>query len=317
MSLSDKMLHILLELLQENSLEEHAKEELTKLVSLREKELRFNEKILLQSDRNQRKMLELNEELEAYKKELEKRVEEETAKRIAQEKMLQQQSKMAAMGEMMDAVAHQWKQPLNALSMIFDIIESEYEDKSIDKNSLHEHSQLARSQIKHLVDTLNEFRTFFRPNKESLPFQLDHCIDAVLILVQDEFTKYNIKVVQEGTKNVVINGIENEFKHLILNMINNSKDAFIEKDIADRKIFIRCKDFHLYTEIFIEDNAGGIPEDIIESVFKPNVTSKPEGKGTGIGLYMSMQIAHKIGATLEVANTQDGVCFTLHIPKVH
>ena len=313
---SDDDILVFLKALYDNPvIDENLKNVTGAMIRERQKELRFNNKILRQSDRNQRRMFELNEALEVYKNHLEERVEEETQKRLSQEKMLQQQSKMAAMGEMMDAVAHQWKQPLNALSMIFELLESDYDEGVVDAAYILERSELAQSQIDHLIQTLNEFRTFFRPNKSSAPFELNHCIDAVLVLVKDEFIKHQITVEQEGTDGVVIDGIENEFKHLILNIINNSKDAFIENSIAKRRIHIRSNRSETETIMQIQDNAGGIPDHIIDTIFKPNVTSKPEGKGTGIGLYMSMQIVEKLGGEISAENIDTGACFTIILPS--
>lgn len=233
----------------------------------------------------------------------------EIAKRVQNEKMLLQQSKMAAMGEMMDAVAHQWKQPLNALSMYAEIIKGDFDEGSVDKTYIENFRNDIQSQIDHMVNTLDEFRTFFRPNKEHENFQLLAVINSVLILTKDDLLKQRITVTIERKDPIFIDGSSNEFKHLILNIINNAKDAFNENRIEHRKISIRLIKEGEQRRMEIEDNAGGIPEEIIEDIFKSNITTKEEGKGTGIGLYMSMQIATKHHATLSVRNQNDGACF--------
>jgi len=242
-----------------------------------------------------------------------RREREEIQKRLTNEKLLIQQSKMAAMGEMMDAVAHQWKQPLNALSMYSEIIKSDFEEGSVDQEYIDEFSQNIQIQIDHMVDTLDEFRSFFRPNKENEAFTVSEVIDSVLFLTKDEFLKNRITVTVEAAKEIALQGSKNEFKHLILNIINNAKDAFNDNDIQEKRmITIRLLDDEAAgRRIEIEDNAGGIPEEIIPDIFKANVTTKAEGKGTGIGLYMSMQIAEKYGAKLMVKNMNAGACFTI------
>ena len=235
----------------------------------------------------------------------------EIEKRSQHEKMLLQQSKMAAMGEMMDAVAHQWKQPLNALSMYSEIIKSDFEDGSVDKAYVDQFRDDLQVQIDHMVNTLDEFRTFFRPNKENEIFSLLSIIHSVLFLTKDDLLKNAITVNIEQKDHIDVDGSANEFKHLLLNIINNAKDAFTENSIQNRIITIRLLNNSEGQRMEIEDNAGGIPHTIINDIFKANVTSKAAHIGTGIGLYMSTQIATKHHATLSVKNVNDGARFIL------
>jgi len=242
------------------------------------------------------------------------RLEEEFELRINNERILAQQAKHAAMGEMMDAVAHQWKQPLNAISMLTDILVSEYADGDVDEAYLEEYRTTLWQQLDHLLNTLDEFRSFFRPDKESEIFNLSKAIDSILLLIHDEFMGKAINFSIEGDNTIDLYGIENEFKHIVLNILNNAKDAFIEHNISPRKMkisFYREKE-NIILEIC--DNAGGIPTSVIDSIFDANVTTKGEGTGTGIGLYMSSQIAEKMNATLEVTNKNEGACFTFTAP---
>ncbi len=235
----------------------------------------------------------------------------EIEKRLYHEKMLLQQSKMAAMGEMMDAVAHQWKQPLNALSMYSEIIKSDFDDGTVDQKYIDQFRDDMQVQIDHMVDTLDEFRTFFRPNKEDEMFSLLSIVHSVLFLTKDDLLKNRITVNIEQKDHIDVDGSSNEFKHLLLNIINNAKDAFNDNNIEKRVIIIRLINDDAGKRMEIEDNAGGIPKDIIHDIFKANITSKEEGKGTGIGLYMSMQIATKHNAELLVKNQNAGACFTV------
>jgi signal transduction histidine kinase len=261
-----------------------------------------------QEKRNTKKIKEKNS---SFLKQVDKRTLKLNAMSSKKDRLLAQQSKMAAMGEMMDAVAHQWKQPLNSLSMMNEMLKDDFKDGLVDENYIDELSQNTQIQIEHMINTLNEFRTFFRPSKENEEFFVEKCIKSVGILMKDELIKNNININLDLKDNIKINGLANEFKHLFLNLISNSIDAFNEKDIQKRDIFIRSYKQDGIRYIEFEDSAGGIPQNVIADIFKPNVTTKAEGKGTGIGLYMSSQIVQKSGGKISVRNSDMGALFTI------
>ena len=229
------------------------------------------------------------------------------------QKMLAQQAKHAALGEMMDAVAHQWKQPLNAIVMMNELLLMEYRDGSLTEEYLLEHQKDMDTQVEHLLNTLNEFRTFFRPDKEPEVFHLKESIEGVLLLVKDDLLKHTIEVELVCDESIEIKAIKNEFKHVLLNIISNARDAFVENNVENRKLLIEVNKETDCVKISISDNAGGIPEHILPKIFEANVTSKAEGKGTGIGLYISQQIVEKMGATLQAYNKDGGAVFELCI----
>ncbi|WP_320033423.1 HAMP domain-containing sensor histidine kinase [Halarcobacter sp.] len=274
------------------------------------------DKIIKQSDKMQLRLLEANEELDEYKNNLEKKVTEEIEKREKNEKILLEQSKFAAMGEMIDAIAHQWAQPLGILNLKLSMLDLDYKSGQIDDKYIDDFQKKMADVIEHMNTTLNEFRTFFRPNKEQSYFNTREMIDKVLMFIKDEFIKYKIDIEIQEINNFEIMGIENEFKHILLNILNNSKDAFVLKDIKNRKIIIKIYQEDNLNILEISDNAGGIKEDIIDEIFKSNFTTKKE-KGTGIGLYMSCQIAKKNNTRLSAKNIKDGAMFTLKqaLPK--
>ena len=289
---------------------------LTKLLQDYKRKSKRLDRIIKQSDKQQSKLLELNEELDQYKNHLELKVEEEIKKRKEKELMLFQQSKLAAMGEMMDAVAHQWKQPINLIKMKVDFLEYDFEDELINKEYIKEFQQNIFNQIEHMDNTLEEFRSFFRPNKQIEEFDVKQMIEKVLFLIKDEFMKNSIQVTVKNKKNFTLCGIENEFKHLILNIINNSKDAFNQNNIKNREITITILEDESSKKIELLDNAGGIPKDILDDIFKTNVTTKKEGEGTGIGLYMSSQIALKHNGELYAKNIDNGAKFTFKVNSI-
>ena len=195
--------------------------------------------------------------------------------------------------------------------MAADMIRQEDEDE----NETNDMSDLIHHQIEHMTTTLSEFRSFFRLDKKSSEFSLEASIESVKVLLKDELIKNTIDIQQASQKDIFINGYENEFKHLLLNLISNAKDAFNEKNIKKRIIAIGYSETIHHIIIQVVDNAGGIPEDIIKDIFNPNITTKSDSGGTGIGLYMSSQIAQKHHGKLSVQNTQDGARFTLSIKK--
>ena len=303
----DKTIEYIESFLDEDYVE--LKENLEKLLQDYKRKSKRLDSIMNLSDKQQLKMLKLNKELDNHKNNLELKVQEEIEKRQEKEKMLLQQSRLASMGEMMDAVAHQWKQPINIINMKTDMMGYDFEDNLIDKEYIGEYQLSVKNQIEHMMSTLSEFRSFFRPSKDIEDFDIKIMIDKVLLLVKDEFMKNTISIDVNISENFTLSGIENEFKHLVINIINNSKDAFIENNTKDRKIFINIFTDNEYNIIEIVDNAGGIPSHIIDDIFKANVTTKEDGKGTGIGLYMSFQIAQKHNGILSAENVGDGVKF--------
>lgn len=267
-------------------------------------------------EKKQTELEQAHWKLDQYKERLEKRVQEEMENVSEKDNLLKEQSRLASIGEMIDAIAHQWKQPLNAISMAADMIRSNPQDDFVFKASeVNEMSDIIHHQIEHMTSTLSEFRSFFRPTKESAKFSLLSCIESVKVLLKDELIKNKIEIQQGKQNDIFIDGYENEFKHLFLNLISNSKDAFNEKDIKKRIIAIGFTQTEHHIIIQVVDNAGGIQEDIIKDIFNPNVTTKGNKEGTGIGLYMSSQIARKHRGELSVQNTKDGARFTLTIKK--
>ncbi|WP_455757019.1 sensor histidine kinase [Sulfurimonas sp.] len=227
------------------------------------------------------------------------------------DKIIEQQSRLAAMGEMIDVVAHQWKQPLNAISMMIDMLRDDFKNNDVNDEYINDLDETIHLQIDHMVNTLNEFRNFLRPSTKNEDFYLYSVINNVQTLMKDELISQNVHIDLNIDEKLKTYGNKNEFKHLFINLINNSIDAFNEHEILVREVSIRCISKDDKINIEVEDNAGGIPKNIIKHIFKPNVTTKPEGKGTGIGLYMSSQIISKYNGTIKVQNTKLGAIFTI------
>ncbi len=312
MNNEDKTLKALETFLNNNLLEfENNTKDLIKKYKRKSKRL---DTIIKQSDTQQKQLIQLNEELDTYKNHLEIKVEEEIKKREAKEKMLLQQSKLAAMGEMIDAVAHQWKQPINNINIQVGMIRYDYDDGLINNEYINKLESGINAQISHMSDTLDEFRTFFRPDKDKEEFNVKNMIEKVLLLIKDEFKRSKIEITINNISDFNLVGIENEFQHLILNILNNAKDAFHDNNVTDKKISINIIGSDEINKIEIIDNAGGISESLINNIFNANFTTKE--KGTGIGLYISKLIADKHNGLLKVNNEKEGVKFTFEISSV-
>ena len=230
------------------------------------------------------------------------------------DKIIEQQSRMVAMGEMIDSVAHQWKQPLNAISMMIQLLNDDFKDGDVNDEYVDELNTMITMQIEHMTTTLSEFRNFLRPSTKNETFSIQIALDNVQILMKDELIAQNIHLDLDIDDSLKIFGNRNELKHLFINIINNAIDVFNERSIKQREIQIRCYSDEKNIYIELEDNAGGVPEHIIDHIFEQNVTSKAEGKGTGIGLYMSTQIAKKNNGTISVTNSDRGALFTITLP---
>ena len=243
---------------------------------------------------------ELNENLEAI-------VSEKTQENIKQLETLQEQSKMASMGEMIGAIAHQWRQPLNEIGIAIQNLKYDYEDGLVDEAFLNDFIAKNKEIIKFMSTTIDDFRNFYRVDKTKEPFDAKDAIEKTLSLQMAQLLNNNIEVSMNG-ESFEINGFRNEFLQVILNIINNAKDALIENEIKDAKIEIFLKD----KTISIRDNAGGIEEEVLERVFEPYFTTKDQGKGTGMGLYMSkMIIEENMDAKLSVRNVESGAEFRM------
>ncbi len=230
------------------------------------------------------------------------------------QRMLIQQSRLAAMGEMIGNIAHQWRQPLNALALLHANIKDDFDFGELDKESLDKSLHNAERLIEKMSCTIEDFRNFFNPNKKPKAFSLDQAIRETLKLVHASFLNNNIEIVVHGDEAIEAHGFSNEFSQVLLNALSNAKDAILEREIAPGKIEISLGQNEIQAWVIVRDNAGGIPEDALPKIFDPYFTTKE--KGTGIGLYMSRMIMGHMGGNIEACNSGDGAEFKLTLPKL-
>jgi len=275
------------------------------------------EKMETLNDSLEDKVHERTKELEKYQVSLEKQVEEEIKKRVEKDNILMQQSRLAAMGEMIGNIAHQWRQPLNSLSLVIGNVEDAFNLKRLDEHLMNRSTAKAYKLIDKMSTTIDDFRNFFSIDKEKTIFTPEEVIKDALALVEVSFKNQNIYVTQTYESNLYIEGYKNELSQVILNLLNNSKDALLEKNMDNLNIDVSGKYDEEWVCITVKDNAGGIPSEIIEKIFDPYFTTKEQGKGTGVGLYMSkMIIEDNMNGKLMAQNDDGGAVLTIKLKRV-
>lgn len=241
---------------------------------------------------------------------LESRIKNEIDQRLAQEQILIQQSKLAAMGEMIGNIAHQWRQPLAQISAIHMNMKVTYDFNKFDEVYLNEKIKEANKLTSYMSQTINDFQKFFIPQKEKEIFSIEKaCKDAYNII--DSSLKYhNIEINFNIKEDTNILGYKNEFSQVILNILSNAKDILIERKIENPKIDVEIKEGDNYSIIKISDNAGGIKEDVLDKIFDPYFTTRHKTQGTGIGLYMAKNIIERsMSGFINVKNINNGALF--------
>jgi signal transduction histidine kinase len=241
------------------------------------------------------------------------------------EELLYQQSKMAAMGEMIGNIAHQWRQPLSVISTASTGAKMQKEMNCLSDTELIDSLTAINTSAQYLSSVIDDFKNFFNPsNNKITEFDIADTFSKTLNLVKAQFTSKDIEIIQD-IKEFRIASIENELIQVLINILNNARDALITKENHRKLIFINTyiKDNILYLEI--KDNAGGIEKDNIDRIFEPYFTTKHKSQGTGIGLYMSKEIIEKhLNGKLNVSNktyvfediSYFGACFTIELTTV-
>jgi PAS domain S-box-containing protein len=260
------------------------------------------------------KLNKLNKSLEEKVKEKTHEVFEMMKKERQKDKMMLQQSKMAIMGEMIAMIAHQWRQPLSAIKAIIQSIEFKNRLGKLTDEYLESETKKASHTVDHMSKTIDDFRNFFKTDKTETTTSIDELIHSALNFVEHSYHNNTIKVDLELKYKGTIQILSSEFMQVLMNILNNAKDALVDNDIPNRLVTITSKLEDNNIIIKIGDNAGGIPKDIINRVFDPYFSTKSKN-GTGIGLYMSKTIIDDhIGGNLSVENGEDGAIFTIKLP---
>ncbi|MBJ6725799.1 GAF domain-containing protein [Geomesophilobacter sediminis] len=229
------------------------------------------------------------------------------------DQLLLQQSRLAAMGEMINNIAHQWRQPLNALGMRLQNLLLFYDAGRFDRDFVQRTRDEGMKLVHHMSQTIEDFRNFFRPNKEMCLFRVREALEKTISLTGDGFFSRNVTLRSSIRGEPQVYGYFNEFCQVLLNILQNSRDAFRERGIETGAVSIVAAEQNGRSVITIADTAGGIPEEHLPRVFEPYFSTKGV-QGTGVGLYMSKNIIEtSMGGRISAANTADGAIFTIEL----
>ena len=259
------------------------------------------------------------DQMEEINAKLEQRIEAEVEQRRQKEQLLIHQSRLAAMGEMIESIAHQWRQPLNIIGLAMSNIEMKRQLGLLNDTEIENNSDIINTNLTFMSNTIDDFRNFFNLNKERIAFKPTQPINDIFHLLSEQLSYAKITYAIHNECNEDIYGVVNEFKQVILNIVNNAKDVIVAKnDQSGGKIdvLLRCEAKRLIIDI--SDTGGGVPPNIAKRVFEPYFTTKFQKQGTGIGLYMSKVIIEQhFEGSISVSNNTQGAVFTIDLPLDH
>ena len=287
-----------------------AEVELKKHLELKDKEL---EQLNLTLEQ---KVVEQTKQLKELNKTLEQKVALEIKKNEEKQKMLFWQSRMASLGQMLGNIAHQWRQPLTELNLtLFNMKRActKNDEKKVDE--LYKESKLL---ILNMSSTIEDFSNFFNPQKEKKSFEIKEAVNEALVILRKVIEMENINIKIDVPIKYKVLGVSNELSQVIINLIQNSKDAFKINDVKNKKITITLKEEQIldkkYSLLEISDNAGGISKENADKIFEPYFTTKHKSQGTGLGLFMSKMIIEKsLDGELSHENIKNGSLFTIKL----
>ncbi len=247
---------------------------------------------------------------------LEFKIQEQIDKRLEQEQLLIQQSKLASMGEMIGNIAHQWRQPLAEICAIHMNMKVTYDFDKFTKEYLSKKMKEANTLTTYMSQTITDFQNFFKPQGEKEEFSVEKACREAFFILESSLKYHNVDTTISVVEDSIVFGYKNEYSQVILNVLSNAKDILIEREIKNPEIKIEIKTGDNFAIIKIQDNAGGVKENIIEKIFDPYFTTRHKTQGTGIGLYMSKNIIERnMNGFINVRNQDNGALFTIKVKK--
>jgi signal transduction histidine kinase len=272
----------------------------------------------LVQERNEKSLLldkisEKNMQLKHLNEHMQMLVQKEIKKNLEKQKLLELKSRHSQMGEMIAMITHQWKQPLNVINLIVNILKIDLTKRSLQKSDIEKKFNDILKQVGYMDQTVNDFQNFFNPFKEKIIFNIHENIQAVLDLVKYEYIHKNIELQLTGNTYIMAYGFPNEFNQVILSLLKNSKDAFGDNPHQEMMITIHITEKEKKPTVTVTDNARGIPEEIVNNIFDLYVTTKEEGSGLGLNIAKSMIEKHMEGE-ISVENIDGGAHFSITLP---
>lgn len=254
-------------------------------------------------------------QLESFNRELEKRVGQEVEKNRVKDHLMSLQARQAAMGEMVGHIAHQWKQPLNTLNLIIIDLQDAFHYNELSEEYMSKSVASAQKVIQHMTQTIDDFRNFFKPLKSKTTFEVKKQVETALSFIRATVEIAGIRLENQIGEEIYAHGFPNEFSQVVINIVNNAREALMENETEDPFISITSATHQNKTRIYFSNNGGQIPENILDKIFEPYFSTRDKNKGTGIGLYLARTIIRKnMKGELKVKNINQGVQFEIVLP---
>jgi len=251
-----------------------------------------------------------------YNKKLEKEVNKQLQELREKDKLLVAQSKLAAVGETLAHIAHQWKQPLSQINSVVLNIEADFEEKKLDAKKLEDHLNEIEKLTFYMSDTIESFNNYLQPNEDKEVFSIKDAFDNAFALVYKLLESKQIECKFEIVEDSKVFGVKKEFVQALLVILNNAKDVLVDNQIKSPKINILIKTKDSKAILEISDNGGGIPKEFFHKIFDPYFTTKPHSQGTGHGLCMAKMIVEKsMHGKLDVRNEKTGAKFSILLAR--
>jgi PAS domain S-box-containing protein len=255
------------------------------------------------------------EAIERLNDSLEIKIKEEVEKNRQKDQMMYQQSRLASMGEMIGNIAHQWRQPLNIMALVMQDIYISDQLGNLSSKKIEDSYEKSNNLLQYMSQTIDDFRNFFKQDNEEEAFSLKDAVDSVFGLVSTTLSYNNIDCVIDVIQDSIVRGGINEFKQVLINLLNNAQEAILTNSDSQKQINISIYQEDSRAIIRVNDDGGGMSRDIIHKVFDPYFTTKSQTQGTGLGLYMSKQIVeNSMCGSLTAKNEEKGAEFTIVLP---
>lgn len=256
----------------------------------------------------------VEQELALTNSTLEQRVAEEVEKSRVMDRIVFHQARLAAMGEMLHSIAHQWRQPLNNIAIYVQNLELEHRAQELTQERLHQDIQTIMEIIQFMSATIDDFRTFFRQERVKRPFSVEDTVRKSLVYMSARLGQHGVTVKTEKVEDSELVGFASEYIQVLLNIISNAVDVLVKNKTPQPLIMIWIGKQDGCSLVTISDNGGGVPEELMERIFEPYFSTKTSSEGTGIGLFMAKNIVEKaMEGTLTVVNITNGAQFRIMI----
>ncbi len=260
-------------------------------------------------------LLERHRDINELNSDLARRIEAEVQANRKKDRIMYQQARLATMGEMIGNIAHQWRQPLNILALIMQEFYISGQLGTLDREKLEKEYSRANSVLQYMSETIDDFRSFFQQNQKNELFSVNDSINSVMTLVSKGLEYNNIAIDLTIEEDITVQGRSNEFVQVIINLLNNAREAIIAQE-RKGKISINAYTDASTVHITVQDNGGGIKKGDLAQIFEPYFTTKHQTQGTGLGLYMSHQIiVNNMQGSIFAKNRGEGTCFYISLPK--